>query len=550
MHYELVAISGAIEGSHYPVKEGEALLLGRTTRGIHVPDPAVSVQHAQVEIVPGGIRVTDLGSASGTFVGDKPVPASGGVVVPAGSVIRVGETKFQVVKRRNPLLVRAGLLGGATLVSVGALVGIMVLSASMEEGGVRLVWSQPFHLPNGQVVDQVDVPLEMLRANNLDPTALGIRRVRDSNQDGVDEVWLVSPTREVVFTFGAGGAWERIGVLPLACTDRSSKFDKATQGEWPQLRCTGETWTFRDGAYRPIAHDGVVVWVDPRTKVPPRDPKAKAPPPAPPPGPYTGQLAPVRVNIVHPERFSAFFEARGVTEPVQYLVCEGAIPGTPALARTESGDLVRLRIGCLADLLFDGQKPGEPMMVAFTARGRDALLRDLQLTWGLDAEGSWMAPDRRALLDGYRADPGMTVGASRLDVASEPVATPFVLGSEGDPLPAQAWFDETGTTPAQREVARLVGPGTVSLDPPGCAIVDVSTVDWRCRWSKGCWSSSTFATVTERGCGEPRVLGTLSFVPGTFDISASPPVRVQVDVRDVSDGQVVIGALVGVGAVE
>lgn len=81
-------------GASIDAPEGVVLTAGRGTQcEIHVDDQSVSRRHCTLEAVDGALRVTDLGSANGTFINEQPV-ASG--AAHAGDVIRVGASVLDV----------------------------------------------------------------------------------------------------------------------------------------------------------------------------------------------------------------------------------------------------------------------------------------------------------------------------------------------------------------------------------------------------------------------------------------------------------------------
>ena len=76
--------------SEVPIRERSAIL-GRSedcTVTIGEGDPSISRQHLKVELVPEGIRVTDLGSANGTWIHDRKI--EGSELIEEGTTVRVG----------------------------------------------------------------------------------------------------------------------------------------------------------------------------------------------------------------------------------------------------------------------------------------------------------------------------------------------------------------------------------------------------------------------------------------------------------------------------
>jgi len=64
-------------GEAFPVPAGAPLLIGRATQDVGIRfTTSVARRHAQVEQVAGGVRITDLASGNGTYVGGKRVESA------------------------------------------------------------------------------------------------------------------------------------------------------------------------------------------------------------------------------------------------------------------------------------------------------------------------------------------------------------------------------------------------------------------------------------------------------------------------------------------
>jgi S1-C subfamily serine protease len=73
------------------------LVLGRVQGSdLVIRDPRASRRHVELEPVPGGIRLRDLGSANGTLVDGAPVTE---VMLHGGEQIRIGEVRIAVLER-------------------------------------------------------------------------------------------------------------------------------------------------------------------------------------------------------------------------------------------------------------------------------------------------------------------------------------------------------------------------------------------------------------------------------------------------------------------
>lgn len=75
------------QGVEYVV-DGRSAVVGRSADcAVVIDEPDVSRRHAEISLIPGGLLVTDLGSAGGTWIGDRQVSAE---VVRPGGRVRVG----------------------------------------------------------------------------------------------------------------------------------------------------------------------------------------------------------------------------------------------------------------------------------------------------------------------------------------------------------------------------------------------------------------------------------------------------------------------------
>lgn len=114
MPFSLLSADGT---SKFDVRDGTPMLVGRApTCDVPVFDPTVSRRHAELSLVAGGVKVTDLGSANGTFVNGEKITdrtARGGDVVTFGKVV------FKLQDSAPPRPIPPGMAGapaGATIV--------------------------------------------------------------------------------------------------------------------------------------------------------------------------------------------------------------------------------------------------------------------------------------------------------------------------------------------------------------------------------------------------------------------------------------------------
>jgi len=96
---QLVVQTGAEPGRTYDLEKGQKLSVGRqSVNQIVVSDEQVSRRHAEVELSPGGVIVTDLDSSNGTFVNGTRVSSM--VSLKPGDTLQVGTTVLKLVDNR------------------------------------------------------------------------------------------------------------------------------------------------------------------------------------------------------------------------------------------------------------------------------------------------------------------------------------------------------------------------------------------------------------------------------------------------------------------
>ena len=70
----LIVIKGTDEGKQFELTEAEMLGIGRdSSNHVRLTDTEVSRRHAELRHTPEGFRLSDKGSANGTFVNTKPI---------------------------------------------------------------------------------------------------------------------------------------------------------------------------------------------------------------------------------------------------------------------------------------------------------------------------------------------------------------------------------------------------------------------------------------------------------------------------------------------
>ncbi|MFT4625459.1 MAG: hypothetical protein ACI8PZ_004127 [Myxococcota bacterium] len=550
---DLIAISGSIEGARAALTTDAPLVIGRTSSGFQIPDPLVSIYHAQIGWEDNSYWITDLDSATGTFV-DGHQLMNETAQLTSGTVIRIGDTELEVIRRRrfSELEVVAILAPLAIAVFV---IAVTLTAAGNRATGLALQWTEPIHRGAAfETTSQLHVPDVYLRQHGMNIRDLRIRRLTDFDLNGRDEVWLRHSERDFIVTFDEQGRWVDLGDVPKGCVDRPLDGRRSL----PALDCADVTYDLANGRYRPAQQKGVVVWLRPhfeeeaarriaelltaqgepvpeslkaRRAIPERveaqkggkaagfveirDPKEES------------TRALMQSALVRPHRFglrgsmelAGFLRERGVDEAIHYLICEDALPGVAPQVLTQSGTLVLLGKPCMGDVSVTSHRLGRPALVAFTAEGHRALLADSRTFYGGNPAGIYLAPSHRTLFDWLAGEPGYLVEATQLkfegpERGTQPVAVENPLSLGRRLLP-------TGEVePAPLAVtATLLSRGRAVLDPPGCTMLQIDVNTWSCAVSEGCFPSSTFFDVKEIGCEEKGNLMTASYREGTATMS-------------------------------
>lgn len=96
LNVKLVVVGGAPEGDEFPVQL--PCILGRSkTASIPLPHPLVSRRHCELFDKNGQLRVRDLGSTNGTFVGSERVDES---TIHDGDLLTIGTVTFRAIHLR------------------------------------------------------------------------------------------------------------------------------------------------------------------------------------------------------------------------------------------------------------------------------------------------------------------------------------------------------------------------------------------------------------------------------------------------------------------
>ncbi|MCX7992463.1 MAG: FHA domain-containing protein [Fimbriimonadales bacterium] len=90
----LVSLSDA--AMRFPLYARPQRIGRRAGNDIVIPDSYVSGQHAVIEIIGADIRITDLGSTNGTFIGETKIAPNMPTTVPADALLTLGKTQFHI----------------------------------------------------------------------------------------------------------------------------------------------------------------------------------------------------------------------------------------------------------------------------------------------------------------------------------------------------------------------------------------------------------------------------------------------------------------------
>ena len=94
MTLELIVKSGPDQGLIVSLESGQTVLIGRGQEANpRLNDPSVSRKHLQVEVRNSAVKITDLGSSSGTYLNGERIQT--GELKP-GDKLQVGDTQFQL----------------------------------------------------------------------------------------------------------------------------------------------------------------------------------------------------------------------------------------------------------------------------------------------------------------------------------------------------------------------------------------------------------------------------------------------------------------------
>lgn len=84
------------DGTRYPLPDGETVAGRSEGVDLIIPDGYISRRHARFAVDAQGVRLTDLGSANGTFIGAEKLVADEEHVLAIGAVFQLGQTELKL----------------------------------------------------------------------------------------------------------------------------------------------------------------------------------------------------------------------------------------------------------------------------------------------------------------------------------------------------------------------------------------------------------------------------------------------------------------------
>ncbi len=557
----LVAVAGAdVEpGAEHAVPTDEPLPIGRASRGLTLPDPLVSIQHAKITFdARRGYVIEDLGSATGTWV-DEECIKSDSRPIGVGTRLRFGDSMFEVAPT-NRLPERMKWVGGGAMGMVVLAFLVFVLAAAISDDAPPEISVRDKQVQSGKFrLDMLRVPVQFLRERGLHVTQIGVLSVEDYNYDGYDEVMLdLDNGRTAMLTFAHDSTpddpkWIVLGEFPTGCDIQKGDLD-----QYPPLNCQGTMWVMEDdrGYYTLVQMDGVVVYYREcdASQRPSEAKEAPAPRSADEPLPVIDlgieQVAAVdldpdlsvgRFVMKNEEAMAAFLVDRGVTGPVHYVICEDAFPGVAAQALRSDGTIQKMATGCIHELRLEGTECGDPVAFALSAPGHQALIDDVRTFYAGNPDGLFLPASRRPVVEPLEEPPGFLRGGVKL------------VGETGDvtaggfnPVPDHHRpLDQGARVLIHQDPRILPAPKALTVNIPdtgkhriptglGCLELEVDASEFYSRGWKRFLPWRGFLTVDDVGCdpGE-RLLsaGYPALSVGVYDAQVQG-----VDVRVVIEG--------------
>ncbi len=99
---EMIVEEGREPGRRYPLSLGQQVVLGRGAEAdLRLEDEDASRRHVRVEVLPEGLRVTDLGSKNGTLIDGLPLDANAPLTLREG-LLQIGAHKLRLRLAQAP----------------------------------------------------------------------------------------------------------------------------------------------------------------------------------------------------------------------------------------------------------------------------------------------------------------------------------------------------------------------------------------------------------------------------------------------------------------
>ena len=562
----LVAVAGDLEpGFEHPVPMSEPMPIGRSSKGLTLHDPLVSIQHAKITFdLHRGYVIEDLGSATGTWVDEECIRRESRPIG-LGTRLRFGDTVLEVSPpTRVPFWMK--IVGGLALSMLGLALAVFVLMALFKGSGTvpDLALPEPVQAGKHQLTT-LQVPIDFLRSRGLHIQDLRIREITDHDYDGFDEVWLtLGSDREAVISFAPGSTpeapkWKVLGEFPSGCVAQSGTFGD----QFPALECAGTLWLMDEGEYRLIRMDGVVVYYracdSSEKEAEPEKPEAmkedapsdpgKQPAlielggqePAQGPKSSSPDLSVGRFVLKNENGMAAFLVDRGITGPIHYVICEDAFSGIAGQALGADGRIQRMSKGCIHELRLEGTACGDPVAFALTAPGHQALIDDVRTFYAGNPDGLFMPPERVPVVEPLDQRPGFKRGGVKL--VGE---TRDLTGGGFNPVPdyhltidqkARVLLNLDPRIKAAPKALTVVIPAEGKHRIPtglGCVELEIDAGDFYTHgWRR--FVPRSFMHVDEVGCGNTRLLspGYTAIGRGVYDAQfENVDVRAVVETRN------------------
>ena len=160
---DLYLKAGPLKGKRIALAQGTPLDIGRSKRGVHLIDPTVSIEHAEVVWEDDSYWIVDLRSRTGTFVDGTPIGATPIRLRPGMEVV-IGDSKFFVERRVDRPIWSVPTIA----LSIFALVGTGVYWTVSNRPVIyepALVAKTDVTLFDGTKTKSIPIPIEFVRAS-------------------------------------------------------------------------------------------------------------------------------------------------------------------------------------------------------------------------------------------------------------------------------------------------------------------------------------------------------------------------------------------------